>query len=148
MDLFSVVHLNKPRDVTTGVRPLREDEEPVLQSTAGRLMDMVMEEPEDVPPVVVLATPLQSIPSAGAQPSEAEILISDSSSEEGIVKIVSETEEETTRIKRKRPAAGDGAGTSKRRRHLIFGGDESSEEETDEALSAGEKDTTKSPSVK
>ena len=142
MDLFGVVHLNRPRDVTIGTRPLREDEEPVLQSTAGRTVDMVLDEPENNPPPAVFATPLQSMPSASAQPSEAEVISSDSSSEEGVIKMVSDTEEETTGLKRKRPAGGDGAGTSKRRRHVLFG---SSEEEIDEAVSAGEKDATESP---
>ncbi|GJS07172.1 hypothetical protein Tco_0363968 [Tanacetum coccineum] len=36
MDLFSVVHLSKPKQVTEGVRPLRDGEEPLLESTAGR----------------------------------------------------------------------------------------------------------------
>ena len=143
MDLFSVVRLNKPKDVTTGVRPLREDEEPVLESTAGRTMDLILEEPEDIPPVALVATPLQSMPSASAQPSETELLSSDSSSEVGIIKLVSETEEESTGMKRKRTAAGDGAGTSKRRRHVIFGGDESSSEglEKDASSPSAAKDT-------
>ena len=142
MDLFDVVHLNRPRDVTVGTRPLRGDEEPVLESTAGRTVEMVLDDPENSPPPAVIATPVQSVPSRSAQPSEAEVIIYDSSSEERIVKSLSETEEETTGMKRKRPAGGDGAGTSKRRRHVLFG---SSDEETDEALSAGQKDATKSP---
>ena len=144
MDLFGVVHLNRPRDVTVASMALREGEEPVLDSTVGRVVEMILDEPENSPPPAVISTPVQSVPSGSAQPSEAEVIISDSSSEEGIVKSLSETEEETTGMKRKRPAGGDGAGTSKRRRHVIFG---SSEEETDEALSAGEKEVTKSPSV-
>ncbi|GKA09667.1 hypothetical protein Tco_0688998 [Tanacetum coccineum] len=46
MDLFSVVHLSKPKQVTEGVRPLRDGEEPLLESTAGRTMELVLEQPE------------------------------------------------------------------------------------------------------
>ncbi|GJS83602.1 hypothetical protein Tco_0750143 [Tanacetum coccineum] len=46
MDLFSVVHLSKPKLVTEGVRPLRDGEEPLLESTAGRTMELVLEQPE------------------------------------------------------------------------------------------------------
>ncbi|GJT97546.1 gypsy type transposase [Tanacetum coccineum] len=42
MDLFSVVHFSKPK----GVRPLRDGEEPLLESTAGRTMELVLEQPE------------------------------------------------------------------------------------------------------
>ncbi|GJZ21797.1 hypothetical protein Tco_0558836 [Tanacetum coccineum] len=45
MDLFSVVHLSKPKLVTEGVRPLRDGEEPLLESTAGRTMELVLEQP-------------------------------------------------------------------------------------------------------
>ncbi|GJS68410.1 hypothetical protein Tco_0682975 [Tanacetum coccineum] len=46
MDLFSVVHLSKPKLVTEGVRPLRDGEEPLLESTVGRTMELVLEQPE------------------------------------------------------------------------------------------------------
>ena len=49
MDLFSVVHLEKPKLVTVGVRPLREGETPVMVATAGRTMELAQEEPEDSP---------------------------------------------------------------------------------------------------
>ncbi|GJU98746.1 hypothetical protein Tco_1328017 [Tanacetum coccineum] len=38
MDLFSVVHLSKPKLVTEGVRPLRDGEEPLLESTKTQLV--------------------------------------------------------------------------------------------------------------
>ena len=49
MDLFSVVRLASPKQVTVGVRPLREGEAPILEATAGRTMEFVQEEPENAP---------------------------------------------------------------------------------------------------
>jgi hypothetical protein len=44
-----VVKLASPKQVTVGVRPLRKDEAPILEATAGRTMEFVQEEPENVP---------------------------------------------------------------------------------------------------
>ena len=44
MDLFAVVKLTKPSQVTVGVRPLREGELPILEATAGRLLEPAQEE--------------------------------------------------------------------------------------------------------
>ncbi|GJR63614.1 hypothetical protein Tco_1505776 [Tanacetum coccineum] len=62
MDLFSVVHLSKPKLVTEGVRPLRDGEEPLLESTAGRTMELVLEQPEVESTDVLAPTPLRSVP--------------------------------------------------------------------------------------
>ncbi|GJY08364.1 hypothetical protein Tco_0375418 [Tanacetum coccineum] len=64
MDLFSVVHLNKPKLVTEGVGPLREGEEPLMEATAGRTMELVLDanQPEDVNTMVEEPVPLRSIP--------------------------------------------------------------------------------------
>ncbi|GKF45987.1 hypothetical protein Tco_0135789 [Tanacetum coccineum] len=62
MDLFSVVHLSKPKQVTEGVRPLRDGEEPLLESTTGRTMELVLEQPEVKSTDVLAPTPLRSIP--------------------------------------------------------------------------------------
>nr|GEX13241.1 transposase (putative), gypsy type [Tanacetum cinerariifolium] len=59
MDLFSMVHLSKPKLVTEGVRPLRDGEEPLLEATAGRTMELVLEQPEDENTVVLEPTPLR-----------------------------------------------------------------------------------------
>ncbi|GJS95716.1 hypothetical protein Tco_0802684 [Tanacetum coccineum] len=48
MDLFSVVHLSKPKLVTEGVRPLRDGEEPLLESTAGRTMELARIEADSI----------------------------------------------------------------------------------------------------
>ncbi|GJW54900.1 hypothetical protein Tco_0098985 [Tanacetum coccineum] len=57
MDLFSMVHLSKPKQVTEGVRPLRDGEEPLLESTAGRTMELVLEQPEVESTDVLAPTP-------------------------------------------------------------------------------------------
>ncbi|GJV76980.1 hypothetical protein Tco_1508564 [Tanacetum coccineum] len=66
-----VVHLNKPKLVTEGVRPLRdgeEGEEPLLESTAGRTMELVLEQPEIESTDVLAPTPLRSVPSITVDP--------------------------------------------------------------------------------
>ncbi|GJV14380.1 hypothetical protein Tco_1359703 [Tanacetum coccineum] len=68
MDLFSVVHLSKPKLVTEGVRPLRDGEEPLLESTAGRTMELVLEQPEAESTDVLAPTPLRSVPGAIVEP--------------------------------------------------------------------------------
>ncbi|GJR55169.1 hypothetical protein Tco_1405690 [Tanacetum coccineum] len=68
MDLFSVVHLSKPKQVTEGVRPLRDGEEPLLESTAGRTMELVLEQPEIESTDVLAPTPLRSVPSVTVEP--------------------------------------------------------------------------------
>lgn len=43
MDLFCVVKVSKPTQVTVGVRPLREGEAPILEAIAGRIMEYAQE---------------------------------------------------------------------------------------------------------
>nr|GEY10476.1 hypothetical protein [Tanacetum cinerariifolium] len=94
MDLFSGVHLSKPKLVTEGVRPLRDGEEPLLEATIGRTMELVLEPPEDENTAVLEPTPLQAV---------------------GITRAESETEEVNSGLKHKRDTSGDGAGSSKRK---------------------------------
>lgn len=58
MDLFAVVKLEKPKQVTVGVRPLREGETPVMEATAGRTTELAQEGSEDSPPAAALVTPM------------------------------------------------------------------------------------------
>jgi hypothetical protein len=58
MDLFVVVKLEKPKQVTVGVRPLREGEEPILEATAGHTTVLAQAGPEDSPPAAALVTPV------------------------------------------------------------------------------------------
>ena len=61
MDLFSVVRLEAPQRVAVGVRPLREGETPILQATAGRVVELNIPEPEGSP-APVAAPPVQQVP--------------------------------------------------------------------------------------
>ncbi|GJR26244.1 hypothetical protein Tco_1102476, partial [Tanacetum coccineum] len=119
MDLFSVVHLSKPKLVTEGVRPLRDGEEPLLESTAGHTMELVLEQPEVESTDVLAPIPLRSVP--GATSSE-DADVAGAESEAGEVDSV---------LKRKRATSDDGAGTSKRVRYVSLGGSTSTEEETE-----------------
>ncbi|GJU49631.1 hypothetical protein Tco_1219186 [Tanacetum coccineum] len=60
--------LSKPKLVTEGVRPLRDGEEPLLESTAGRTMELVLEQPEVESTDVLAPTPLRSVPGATVEP--------------------------------------------------------------------------------
>ena len=60
-----MVRLEKPKRVTVGVHPLRDDEEPVLEATAGHLTVFAQGGPEDSPPAAALVTPVQSVPPTG-----------------------------------------------------------------------------------
>ena len=51
MDLFAVVKLDRPKQVTMGVRPLREGERPLLEATEGRLTVLPEVVQEDTPPL-------------------------------------------------------------------------------------------------
>nr|GEW70161.1 hypothetical protein [Tanacetum cinerariifolium] len=108
MDLFSVVHLSKPKLVTEGVRPLRDGEEPLLEATAGRTMELLLEQPKDEDTAILEPTPLQAA---------------------GITRVESETEEVNSGLKRKRATSGEGTGSSKRVRHVILGDSASTEGE-------------------
>lgn len=59
MDLFAVVKLEKPKQVTIGVRPRRENEQPLLEAAAGHLTVFAAAVPEDSPPLQV--TPVRSV---------------------------------------------------------------------------------------
>ncbi|GKG42877.1 hypothetical protein Tco_0479561, partial [Tanacetum coccineum] len=114
MDLFSVVHLSNPKLVTQGVRPLREGEEPMLESTAGCTMELVLEQPEDDSTGVLAPTPLRSIPGATGEPPVLDVTSVGSFEDADVIGAESETREVDSRLKRKRVTNEDGAGTSKR----------------------------------
>ena len=91
MDLFGVVKLAKPTQVTVGVRPLRDGETPILEATAGHTMEYAQEEPANASPVVIEATPVRSVPTEKVQ--SPELSRTDSSENMGILKAESEPEE-------------------------------------------------------
>ncbi|GKB15267.1 hypothetical protein Tco_0849190 [Tanacetum coccineum] len=150
MDLFSVVHLSKPKLVTEGVRPLRDGEEPLLESTAGRTMELVLEQPEAESTDVLAPTPLRSVPGATAEPPRLDATSVGSSEDADVAGAESEAGEVDSGLKRKRATSDDGAGTSKRVRHVSLGLSTSTEEETPDApptLAAKEVTETPPPNV-
>ncbi|GJU55819.1 hypothetical protein Tco_1229533 [Tanacetum coccineum] len=143
MDLFSVVHLSKPKLVTEGVRPLRDGEEPLLESTAGRTMELVLEQPEVESTDVLAPTPLRSVPGATVEPPGPDATSVGSSEDADVAEVDSG-------LKRKRATSDDGAGPSKRVRHVSLGLSTSTEEETLDApptLTAKEVTETPPPNV-
>ena len=138
MDLFAVVKLEKPKQVTVGVRPLREGEEPILEATAGHTTVLAQDGPEDSPPAAALVTPVQSVPPSGEQSPVVEELHTESSDSVEIL----EPEGSAQGVKRKGASGGYGAGTSKRRRHLIA--DEESSAADDTSATGADKDISKS----
>ena len=123
MDLFAIVKLEKPKQVTVGVRPLREGEQPLLEATEGRLTVLPEVVPENTPPLQV--TPVQSV--APEEEARVEVLGPD---------VVAQN------LKRKGDA--ESSGTSKRRRHMVAD-EESSAEEEAVATSVEEKAAEVSP---
>ncbi|GJS81461.1 hypothetical protein Tco_0748002 [Tanacetum coccineum] len=129
--------------VTEGVRPLRDGEEPLLESTAGRTMELVLEQPEVESTDVLAPTPLRSVPGATAEPPRLDATSVGSSEDADVAKVDSG-------LKRKRATSEDGAGTSKRVRHASLGLSTSTEEETPDAsptLAAKEVTETPPPNV-
>ena len=112
MDLFAVVRLEAPQRVAVGVRPLRDGETPILEATAGRVVDLVVPEPEGspaavaAPPLQQVAPTVQPLPEAAQTPPVQDFVDLDESSEE--------EEQERTQLIRKR--ASDVEGPSKRLR--------------------------------
>ena len=49
MDLFQVVNLEQPRLVAIGVRPTGENEEPLMQATDGRVVELHIPTPVGSP---------------------------------------------------------------------------------------------------
>ena len=125
MDLFAVVKLEKPKQVTVGVRPRRENEQPLLEAAAGHLTVFAEAAPEDSPPLQV--TPVQSVaPDVETAPVE-EVHVTSSDSVEVLgPDVVAQN------LKRKGDA--ESSGTSKRRRHMVADEESSAEEE---AVAAG-----------
>ena len=102
MDLFGVVRVFKPTQVTVGVRPLRDGEESVLQATAGRAMVIAPKEgSEDVPSVFLEAQPIWSIPSPAPQVPVVELSETSSSKSAETPKTVNELESASQGTKHK-----------------------------------------------
>ncbi|GJS81961.1 retrovirus-related pol polyprotein from transposon TNT 1-94 [Tanacetum coccineum] len=89
MDLFSVVHLSKPKLVTEGVRPLRDE----VESTD-----------------VLAPIPLRSVPGATVEPPRPDATSVGSSEDADVAGAESEAGEVDSGLKRKRATSDDGAG--------------------------------------
>lgn len=143
MDLFVVVKLAKPTQVAVGVRPLRDGEAPVLEATAGRTMELELEEPGNASPGVLEATPVTSVPNLRVQSPESSH--PESAHIAGILRVESDSEEASQGVKRKKVSDDGDVGTSKRRRHTIAV-DVSSDEDVSPSNSA--RDTAETSSSK
>ena len=137
MDLFSVVRLAEPKVVTVGQRPLRVGEAPILQATAGRVMELNLEEEGsgETPPLVLDVAPINvaghAVQAQGAQP-DAEKATTESSESVEITKVVNAPKEDNRGEKRKEPMSGDGGASSSRRKRRESGtAMSSSKEESD-----------------
>ena len=135
MDLFAVVKLDKPKQVTIGVRPLKEGEQPLLDATAGHLTVLPATVPEDTPPLVV--TPVQSVaPEVVVAPTEEAVPEVEVAREEArsgssdsirILKPEEVLREEVAQSSKRKAEAG-GSGNRKRRRHVIRDAESNAEE--------------------
>ena len=130
MDLFAVVKLEKPKQVTVGVRPRRENEQPLLEAAAGHLNVFAAAAPEDSPPLQV--TPVQSVAPDVETAHVEEVQVTSSDSVEVLgPDVVAQN------LKRKGDA--ESSGTSKRRRHMVADEESSAEEEA--VATGGDKET-------
>ena len=149
-----MVRLAEQKMVRVGQRPLRAGEAPILQATAGRVMELNLEEGSgETPPLVLDVAPINvaghAVQAQGAQP-DAEKSVPESSDSVEITKVVNAPEEGDRGEKRKEPMSGaDGASFSRKKRHVGGTASLSSKEESDEEgvlhSNAG-KGATESPS--
>ena len=136
MDLFAVVKLDKPKQVTIGVHPLKEGEQPLLDATAGHVTTLPSTTPESTPPLVV--EPVQTVaPEVVTEPTEKVVPALEVAHEEArsgssdsirILKPEEVLREEIAQSSKRKAEAG-GSEKRKRRRHVI-GDAESNAEET------------------
>lgn len=148
-----MVRLAEPKVVKVGQRPLRAGEAPILQATAGRVMELNLEEGSgETPPLVLDVAPINvaghAVQAQDAQP-DAEKSIPESSDSVEITKVVDAPEGGSRGEKRKEPMSGDGgASFSGRKRHVSGTTTSLSKEESDEEgvlhSNAG-KNATESP---
>ena len=109
MDLFSVVRIDAPQRMTVGVRPRRNEEVPLLEATAGRVVRLNVPESSESEPAIN-AEPVQQVqpnaePVAEKEPTPPFVDLGESSDE---------SEVESLRRTRKRDS--DGGESSKRPR--------------------------------
>ena len=113
MDLFAVVRLKAPQRVAVGVGPLRDGEVPILQATAGRVMELAIPELEGSH-TPVAAPPVQQVPPV-AQP-DAEVARTLPTPDFVDLDELSEEEEEPEHSQLVRKRTSDDEGSSKKLR--------------------------------
>ena len=142
-----------PKAVKVVQRPLRAGEEPVLQATARRVMELNLEEGSgETPPLILDVAPINvaghAVQAQDARP-DVEKFIPESFDSVEITKVVDAPEGGSRGGKRKEPMSGEGgASSSKRRRHVSSTATSPSKEESDEEgvlLSNTRKNATGSP---
>ena len=120
MDLFAVVQLADPKFVTVGVRDLRPGETPILAATAGRVIELAVDEEvsDEGPHNPINATPI-NVARPMAQSADAEE--SESSDSVQLVGVVNAPSQGAEDRKRKGAMVGDDGATSSRgKRRAVF----------------------------
>ena len=117
-----MVRLDEPKVVKVGQRLLRVGEVPILQATAGRVMELNLEEDSgETPPLILDVAPINvaghTVQAQGAQP-DAEKSVPESSDSVEITKVVDAPEGGSRGEKRKEPVSGDGGASSSKRRRM------------------------------
>ena len=130
MDLFTVVQLADPKEVTVGTRPLREGEVPILEATAGRVMELAVEgeASDEGPPHPIEATPINV---ADPQEQSVDVEESESSDSAEVIKTVDALAQVGVDLKRKGPVTGSDGATSSKRKRRVIRVEESSSEDAD-----------------
>ena len=114
-----MVQLADPKSVTVGTRDLRPGETPILEATAGRVIDLVLEEEvsDEGPQIPIHATPI-NVARPTTEPSRAEG--SGSSDSVRLVGVVDAAAQGAEDRKRKRTVVeDDGATTSRGKRPAV-----------------------------
>ena len=118
MDLFDVVNLEVPTSVNVTLRPLEENERPILEATQGRMVDLILPAAGDGSSSA--AAPIQQVPPQQEPVAEEEAgAEQEPVLEQGAPQYVDldESEEKEVPLERKRPPSEDGAESSKKACH-------------------------------
>ena len=148
-----MVRLAEPKVVNVGQRPLRVGEVPILQATAGRVMELNLEEEHsgETSPLILDAVPVNvagpAVQAQGARP-DVEKATTESSESVEITRVVITSGGANRGEKRKEPmSGGDGASSSRGKRRVGGTATSPSKEESDEegvSPSNAERDATES----
>ncbi|GJV04385.1 hypothetical protein Tco_1337954 [Tanacetum coccineum] len=129
-----------PQAGDRGVAPFKDGRKPCwCNGTAGRTMELVLEQPELESTDVLAPTPLRSVPSATVEPPRPDATSVGSSEDADVAEVDSG-------LKRRRATGDDGVGPSKRVRYPSLGLSTSTEEDTlDASPTLATKEVTETP---